>query len=97
MYQLSVCRTALLLFTFFFLNFSVSAVAVPCDSTNLSVVVGYGGDNTNCQLPCNGQVYGNVTGGKIPYNYSWNNGATTQNQIGVCPGIYILMVVDADG
>jgi uncharacterized protein (DUF2141 family) len=36
-----------------------------------------------------------VVGGTLPYNYSWSNGAVTQDLPNVTPGTYIVSVTDA--
>ncbi len=38
-----------------------------------------------------------VTGGTMPYVYSWNNGATTASQTGLAEGVYAVSVTDANG
>lgn len=52
-------------------------------------------------LRCNGDQGGsiniNVIGGKQPYNYAWNNGATTQDISGVAAGDYQVRITDANG
>ena len=37
-----------------------------------------------------------VGGGTLPYNYSWSNGAVTQDLPNVTPGTYIVIVTDAN-
>ena len=37
-----------------------------------------------------------VTGGTLPYNYSWSNGAVTQDLPNVSPGTYVVLVTDAN-
>lgn len=45
----------------------------------------------------NGSVNVNVTNGTAPYTYSWSNGATTEDIIGLTAGIYTITVTDANG
>jgi hypothetical protein len=46
----------------------------------------------------NGEVAAIVSGGMVPYNYSWNNGASTNAQYSNIPrGYYFLQVTDANG
>lgn len=51
---------------------------------------------TGCSV-CDGSIITSVAGGSAPYTYMWNNGSTTQNQVGLCVGIYALTLVDANG
>jgi hypothetical protein len=52
-------------------------------------------------LDCHGDQTGSldisVTGGVGPYQYNWNNGATTQDISGLGAGTYIVTVTDANG
>jgi len=43
----------------------------------------------------NGNVSSQITGGKTPYSYSWNNGQTTSYLLNVPPSTYSLVVKDA--
>lgn len=45
----------------------------------------------------NGTATANITGGTIPYSYSWNNGAVTSNISNLASGIYTVTVTDANG
>lgn len=42
----------------------------------------------------NGSVQLDVSGGQIPYDFSWNNGATTEDISGLAAGIYNVQVTD---
>lgn len=53
--------------------------------------------DVDCYGNNSGQVILNVTGGSFPYNYSWNNGATTQSLLNVFYGTYIVTVTDNNG
>lgn len=46
---------------------------------------------------CNGTVVAKSYGGKAPYSYSWNTGATTNVVNKLCPGTYTVTVTDAKG
>ncbi|PSL07595.1 gliding motility-associated C-terminal domain-containing protein [Cecembia rubra] len=39
----------------------------------------------------------NVRGGTAPYTFAWSNGATTQNLVGIEPGLYTVTITDAAG
>ena len=52
--------------------------------------------NTECIPDCSGEITTTVEGGTAPYTYLWNNGATTANLSGLCPGLYTVIVTDAN-
>ncbi len=45
----------------------------------------------------NGTVNATINGGTTPYNYHWNNGATTEDLSNVIAGTYRLTITDAHG
>ncbi|MCR9098661.1 MAG: T9SS type A sorting domain-containing protein [bacterium] len=51
--------------------------------------------------PCNGDMLGavmtTVSGGNMPYNFEWSNGATTPDIMGVPAGTYSVTVTDIEG
>jgi hypothetical protein len=51
---------------------------------------------TRCGLN-NGSIRSTVTGGTTPYNYLWDNGATTADLSSLAAGIYRLTVTDTHG
>ena len=56
--------------------------------------------NALCKDSCDGQITSAITGGTPSlgnYTYQWNNGQTTANIIGLCRGIYNLIVTDSNG
>ena len=48
-----------------------------------------------CKNDCNGTISLDVTGGTLPYNYAWSNGATTEDLTGLCEGSYMVTIWDA--
>ncbi len=51
----------------------------------------------NCHGLAQGAVYISVAGGVSPYSYSWSNGSTDQDLVGVPAGIYTGTITDANG
>ncbi len=51
--------------------------------------------NVTCNTGSDGSINITVTGGAPPYNYSWTDGATTEDRNGLTAGIYNLLVLDA--
>lgn len=45
----------------------------------------------------NGVVQANITGGVLPYSYTWSNGASNNNQTGLNAGTYWLTATDSTG
>lgn len=50
-----------------------------------------------CSGICDGSVIATVTGGTPPYNYMWDMGITSPVVTGLCAGIYICYITDANG
>ena len=57
--------------------------------------VTYTSVNVNCYGGNNGSINLSVTGGEIPYNYSWSNGAIVQDINTLTAGVYTITVTDA--
>jgi len=50
-----------------------------------------------CDSTCSGILTATAVGGRAPYTYYWNNGATTPSISGQCPGIFSVTVTDIAG
>lgn len=77
--------------------------ALGCQSTGWfnvqqAVTINYNSSitNANC-LQANGSILSFVSGGTLPYSFSWNNAATTQNISNLATGQYIVLITDANG
>jgi gliding motility-associated-like protein len=66
-------------------------IAAPPALTQASGVAG-----ATC-LVCNGSISVIASGGTSPYTFFWNTGATTANLTGLCAGVYVDSVLDANG
>jgi subtilisin-like proprotein convertase family protein len=44
-----------------------------------------------------GAIYVSTSGGTAPYIYSWNNGSTAEDNLGLVAGSYSLVITDANG
>jgi gliding motility-associated-like protein len=81
-------------------NFTVSDVNNCSKTTTFSIdeptVLVQSGivTDVNCNAGNDGAVDVSVGGGTLPYNYSWNNGATTQDLSDLTAGTYTLTVTD---
>ncbi len=50
-----------------------------------------------CSGLSNGSIDLTVTGGIAPYDFSWNNGNTTEDIFGLTPGTYQVTITDSNG
>lgn len=53
--------------------------------------------NTSNSSAADGTINSNVTGGTLPYTYTWSNGATSKDVQGLTTGNYDLTITDANG
>ncbi len=53
--------------------------------------------SVSCNGGSNGAVYITVAGGTTPYSFSWSNGSTSEDLVGVGAGIYTGTITDANG
>lgn len=57
----------------------------------------FNGNNISCHGASDGSIDVTLTGGCLPYSYSWSNGATSEDLTGLSAGIYTLIAMDANG
>jgi gliding motility-associated-like protein len=65
----------------------------------LPLIIQLSGKNITCEVPGfnNGEVNLTVSGGVAPYSYSWSNGASTEDLVGLTEGYYRVIVTDING
>ncbi len=62
------------------------------------VLLGSSFINPTCEMnPDDGSISLNVSGGAIPYQFSWSHGTSASNLTGLGPGNYIVTLTDANG
>ncbi len=54
-------------------------------------------ENVKCFEGNSGTVISNVSGGLLPYTYSWSNGSVTPNLSDLVAGTYTLLITDLNG
>ncbi len=76
----------------YFVTQNCTSCCVPTGTINVTSTVTTSGCN-----PCTGTATATPTSGTPPYSYAWNTvpQQTTQTATGLCPGTYIVNVVDA--
>ena len=62
-----------------------------CDLSNSFIVV------QNTTGNCDGLIIANAISSNTPITYLWNNGATTNNLVGLCNGVYAVTITDDVG
>lgn len=62
-----------------------------------SMLIGYTVNDVNCFGDGNGSIAVSVTGGTLPYTYSWSSGQTTKDLTNISGGSYTLTVTDNNG
>ncbi|MFN4764657.1 hypothetical protein ACKGJN_16120, partial [Gillisia sp. Q332] len=53
--------------------------------------------NASCNIVNSGAINLSVSGGTPGYTYAWSNGATTEDISSLSPGVYTVVVTDANG
>ncbi|MFH1320191.1 MAG: gliding motility-associated C-terminal domain-containing protein [Bacteroidota bacterium] len=64
-----------------------------------ALIVNTSGTDISCYSACDGTANSLVSGGTLPYTYSWNTipAQSTANISGLCDGKYIVTITDANG
>lgn len=74
-------------------KFDTITIIQPAAPIAISAVM----DDVNCFGSSDGALDATVTGGTVPYNYSWSSGQTTEDIASVAAGVYTLTVTDQNG
>jgi len=77
-------------------NFCDQTVSITINEPTAIIIVLYVTDVT-CVGIDNGQIDTGISGGTLPYTYSWNNGSSFGSIYALSSGIYSLTVTDANG
>jgi gliding motility-associated-like protein len=72
---------------------TVVTLLQPQQALNLFKVV----DNVKCYGDTNAAIQLTITGGSQPYNYTWSNGSTHQDLLGIKNGSYVVTIIDGNG
>ena len=62
-----------------------------------SITIGYSTTPASCLYTADGSILANAIGGTAPYSYTWSNGQTGPNAIGLQSDNYWVSVIDANG
>jgi len=76
-------------------NGCTSSYTFTVDQTS-PVLIGLAQTNVSCNGQQNGTVVGTVNGGTPGYTYQWSNGSNQPQINNVGPGVYVLIVTDAN-
>jgi len=68
------------------------------DTVSFGMIFSTGAVDANCSTP-NGKAWVSVTGGTLPYTYSWNTSPvqTTDTAFSLVPSVYTVVVTDSNG
>jgi gliding motility-associated-like protein len=75
---------------------SISGIAISQPGDSLAATVS-ASQNVACTGGGNGAIDINVTGGTMPYQFNWSNGATSEDISGLATGTYTVTITDANG
>lgn len=64
----------------------------PCNFTVSSTI-----SSPLCEGGSEGAIDQTITGGAMPYNFTWNNGELMEDLVNVTPGNYTVVITDANG
>lgn len=76
---------------------SITLIQPPALSQSITATVYQSGTNISCFGLSDGNVDLTILGGNPSYNYTWSNGASTQDLSGVPAGTYNVTVTDING
>lgn len=76
-------------------SFDVNVVPAPLNIVLESPTVACG-FNLSCPSDQDASITSTISGGCLPYQYSWSNGATTTDISGLSAGTYDLSIIDAN-
>ncbi|MFH1320505.1 MAG: choice-of-anchor L domain-containing protein [Bacteroidota bacterium] len=88
------------------ITYSITSVCGSCDTTFTITVLPFPSHsatitsitNPSSSSICDGSITVSVSGGTIPYSYSWYpTGGTASIALGLCTGIYTVTINDANG
>ncbi|MCW3086474.1 MAG: hypothetical protein JWP12_3840 [Bacteroidetes bacterium] len=66
------------------------------DCSTFSVMASSAGSAT-CGTCADGSASSSLTGGTSPFTYAWSSGGTAATETGLAPGVYTVVVTDANG
>lgn len=78
----------------------LSGNSVGCTfNVNVDTLISIGSSiiDINCFGESTGEINISISGGTLPYNYSWSNSSTLEDQIGIPSGTYSVVVTDDNG
>ncbi len=75
---------------------NINAIAISQPGASLGATV-TSTQNVSCTGGGNGSIDVTVSGGTMPYSYSWSNGSTSEDISGLATGAYTVNITDANG